>query len=221
MSEPKQVSLLVQVLLFISVAFIGAMILSLYDFLHPALATGIPATIFVVIVGIMVIRDGLPFYNILPPFITTLIGGGLLVYMLLIEVHPVFIYLACILIFFIIYAATYIVFHDPFSHEKYDGVFNPSVEDWIINLKDPHPLPRRNAAKILGEKADSQAVEPLIAALKDEDMKTRKAAAEALGNIGDVRAIDPLTSVRENDSRAVRKAANEALKKINISNSEQ
>ena len=49
---------------------------------------------------------------------------------------------------------------------------------------------RTDAARVLGEIGDPQAVEPLITALKDKTWDVRKAAAEALGEIGDARAVE-------------------------------
>jgi HEAT repeat protein len=54
------------------------------------------------------------------------------------------------------------------------------------------PEVRRQAAKALGNLAETDAVEPLIAALHDDDSAVRVGAVRALGQIGDRRAVEPL-----------------------------
>ena len=51
---------------------------------------------------------------------------------------------------------------------------------------------RRDAAKVLGDIGDVQALDALIHAFNDEESSVRAFAAGALKKIGDTRAIDPL-----------------------------
>ncbi|MBI5207296.1 MAG: HEAT repeat domain-containing protein [Candidatus Firestonebacteria bacterium] len=66
------------------------------------------------------------------------------------------------------------------------------INELIEKLRDNDPSIRANAAKLLGELKDSQAVEPLIKALKDNNLEVQCKATEALGEIKDIRAIKPL-----------------------------
>ena len=75
---------------------------------------------------------------------------------------------------------------------------------------------RYNAARILGEMGDSEAVEPLIDVLKnDKNGSVRLYAARALGELGDPAATIPLIeSLREDRNVDVRVRAARALGKL-------
>lgn len=61
--------------------------------------------------------------------------------------------------------------------------------------------PRREAAELLGERQDPEAVEALMEVLSDPDAKLRLAAVEALGRIGDARAVAPLAGLLADRTR--------------------
>lgn len=85
------------------------------------------------------------------------------------------------------------------------------VDDSIIDLQDPDPQIRGNAAAWLESNGDQRAVDPLIEALKDESEYVRMEAAHALGRIGDTRAVDPLIEALKDEIGNVRSSASEAL----------
>lgn len=75
---------------------------------------------------------------------------------------------------------------------------------------------RREAATVLGQLGDSQAVGPLITALQDQDSTVRQAVATALGQLGDSQAVGPLITALLDQSRspAGRQAAATALAQL-------
>lgn len=75
---------------------------------------------------------------------------------------------------------------------------------------------RYNAARVLGEIGNAEAVEPLIEALKhDKNGSVRLYAARALGELGDIDATQPLiSSLREDRNVDVRVRAARALGRL-------
>ncbi|MDH4378330.1 MAG: HEAT repeat domain-containing protein [Vampirovibrionales bacterium] len=75
---------------------------------------------------------------------------------------------------------------------------------------------RYNAARVLGEMGNMEAVEPLIDVLKfDANGSVRLYAARALGELGDIRATEPLIeSLREDRNVDVRVRAARALGRL-------
>lgn len=73
---------------------------------------------------------------------------------------------------------------------------------------------RRNAAYLLGETRDRNAVQPLIGALFDHDWEVRMAAAWGLGHIGDASAVHALNGALGDRNSNVRALAVWALGEI-------
>ena len=82
-----------------------------------------------------------------------------------------------------------------------------TFDDLLVDLKTSNSEKiRYNAARVLGEMGDLNAVEPLIEVLKeDKNGSVRLYAARALGELGDDRATQPLIdSLREDRNVDVR-----------------
>jgi len=78
-------------------------------------------------------------------------------------------------------------------------------------LKDTRWRVREQAAKVLGEIKDVQAVKGLTLTCRDRDGAVKSAAAEALGKIGDPQGIPPLIKLFKDTSKIVRETAGTAL----------
>ncbi|MCK4307846.1 HEAT repeat domain-containing protein [candidate division WOR-3 bacterium] len=87
------------------------------------------------------------------------------------------------------------------------------VEGLIKALKHKDWKIREDAAKVLGEIGDKEAVEPLIQAMKDDDRDTRRNAMLALEKIGKL-AVEPLIKALDNKDADIRCGAVEALGEI-------
>ncbi|MCA9473847.1 MAG: HEAT repeat domain-containing protein [Nitrospirales bacterium] len=81
----------------------------------------------------------------------------------------------------------------------------------ITCLKDTRWKVREQAAKVLGEIKDPQAVQALSIACRDRDGAVKSAAAEALGKIGDSKGIPTLIKLFKDTSKIVRETAGTAL----------
>lgn len=83
-------------------------------------------------------------------------------------------------------------------------------------MNSPSEKVRYNAARVLGEMGEAEAVEPLIDVLKnDKNGSVRLYAARALGELGDLRATTPLVeSLREDRNVDVRVRAARALGRL-------
>jgi len=92
---------------------------------------------------------------------------------------------------------------DPMERKKYEK-----------DLKYGTPDKRWEAAEVLGEAGDCNAVPPLIEALGDEVPKVRVYVAEALGKLGDGKARGPLKGILGDPYPVVRYAAGEALARL-------
>lgn len=66
------------------------------------------------------------------------------------------------------------------------------AETLAVQLKDPNPIKRREAAQALSTKGNWWSIKPLSDALQDSDSETRRFAARALGDLQDRRAVEPL-----------------------------
>lgn len=89
-----------------------------------------------------------------------------------------------------------------------------SVDQFLLELKDPDEIVRSTAAGALGHSKSEKAVEPLILALKDNHIYVRHGAAWALGEIKSKKAIDALRQALNDDDEITRGKAAEALGKI-------
>jgi diguanylate cyclase (GGDEF)-like protein len=78
----------------------------------------------------------------------------------------------------------------------------PAAKSLIKALKNKSEVVRAEAAEILGEIKEKEAIEPLIEALKDEDWEVRKRAALALRNLGE-NAVEPLIDVMESEDEEI------------------
>lgn len=87
-----------------------------------------------------------------------------------------------------------------------------TIDELIAKLKGNDPQIRAQAARQLGERADTRAVEPLIAALDDPDYIVRYMVPSILGKLGDVRVIKPLIGVLRDDEINIRNGGRLALK---------
>ncbi|MBC8099669.1 MAG: HEAT repeat domain-containing protein [Armatimonadetes bacterium] len=76
----------------------------------------------------------------------------------------------------------------------------PTIDDYIANLRSAKPDVRRNAAWTLGRSRDIRILLPLITALNDPDADVRVRVAEALGNLRDARAVEPLLAALSHES---------------------
>jgi len=74
----------------------------------------------------------------------------------------------------------------------------PAVPQIAVALKDPNPIVRQGAAKVLNRigKDSAPAVPTLIEALDDSDPTVRHESAETLEKIGTPAATKPLTTYR-------------------------
>ena len=91
------------------------------------------------------------------------------------------------------------------------SIGSPAVPALAAVLREGRILPRRTAARTLGEIGDPDVVEPLAAALDDEDPGVCQAAAVALAGCGDPRAVEPLVSMLAATPSDVRHAAASSL----------
>jgi HEAT repeat protein len=93
-----------------------------------------------------------------------------------------------------------------------------STSDWLVRLKDPDVVKRRQAIRELGSKTgEAERVVPaLVEALRDENGYVRHDAATTLGKFGeDAReAIPTLLAALKDADPSVRRAAAAALKHI-------
>jgi HEAT repeat protein len=93
-----------------------------------------------------------------------------------------------------------------------------STDDWLLQLKDPEVVKRRQAIRELGvRRTDAERVAPSIAAaLQDENGYVRHDAALTLGKLGPAAkmAVPALVAALRDKERGVRKAAGQALKRI-------
>ena len=75
-----------------------------------------------------------------------------------------------------------------------DNLNEKELIEAINQLQDEDPEVRKNAADVLADARDEQAIEPLINALNDENPQVRFKSAQALGNMGKS-AVNPLIEV--------------------------
>jgi HEAT repeat protein len=85
------------------------------------------------------------------------------------------------------------------------------IDKALRGLRDPNAPVRENAARALGEVADTRALEPLLEALSDESEDVREEAARALGALGDRRAVPALIDTLRGDWYLARLTAVSAL----------
>lgn len=87
---------------------------------------------------------------------------------------------------------------------------------WTQTLHaNPMKLTRKNAARMLGQIGNREALPALVEALKDPFDGVRMESARALGVLGDERAFPALYDISERDTDGgVRSAATEAIEKI-------
>jgi HEAT repeat protein len=92
------------------------------------------------------------------------------------------------------------------------------VSHWVEALRDPDPVVRMKAVKILGNvgPADATAIPALITAVKDADFAVRDEAVLALLKIGPAArdAIPVLTEAQHDEDPTVRSHAAKALARI-------
>jgi HEAT repeat protein len=94
----------------------------------------------------------------------------------------------------------------------------PSTDDWLVQLKDPDVVKRREAIRELAPRTTEarRIVPALTEALRDESAYVRHDAAVALGKFGaEAReAVPALTAALKDKEQNVRVAAGTALTKI-------
>ncbi len=78
-------------------------------------------------------------------------------------------------------------------------------------LKDPDPVVRTGAVRVLGLAGRPDAIEALTTATQDTDKDVRRSAVAALGQIKDPKTIDPLIAALKDSYWFVRSEAAEAL----------
>ena len=86
----------------------------------------------------------------------------------------------------------------------------PNITKLSMQLEDPDPNVRWNAAEALGKSGSSDAINPLIKALADEDIAVHNAAAEGLGKLGKP-AVAPLEALLNDVEPGMRRLAAFAL----------
>jgi hypothetical protein len=76
------------------------------------------------------------------------------------------------------------------------------------------PSHRAQAALVLGESEDPEALQPLCDGLKDPDERVRAASAQALGTLGEVAGLECLEAGTEEPDATAREARQAALVKL-------
>ncbi len=80
--------------------------------------------------------------------------------------------------------------------------------------KGAEPPQRIQAARVLGESEDPEALQPLCEGLQDPSGEVRAAAAEALGKLGEVGAVECLEARKDEPDEAAQAAITAALKTL-------
>ena len=92
----------------------------------------------------------------------------------------------------------------------------PARDRLIFILGEGHVHRRQDAAFVLGEMRDPEAVPALILAMHNPDALLRKISVEALGKIGGQDAVDVLKAACEDHDPHVARAAGKALNSLNV-----
>ena len=87
-----------------------------------------------------------------------------------------------------------------------------SLSRTLVKGAEPHH--RVQAARVLGESEDPEALKPLCEGLKDPSGEVRAAAAEALGTLGEVGGLECLEALKEEPDEAAKAAHAAALRKL-------
>lgn len=80
--------------------------------------------------------------------------------------------------------------------------------------KGAEPQHRLQAARVLGESEDPEALKPLCEGLKDPSGEVRAAVAEALGTLGEVGGLECLEARKDETDEAAKAANAAALRKL-------
>jgi HEAT repeat protein len=100
------------------------------------------------------------------------------------------------------------------AREALVAVGPPARDRLIFILGEGHVHRRQDAAYVLGEMKDEEAVAPLCESLKHTNSLLRMLSAQALGKIGSRKALRALNMATLDDDPAVVKEARKALAKI-------
>ncbi|HEX8826184.1 MAG TPA: HEAT repeat domain-containing protein [Archangium sp.] len=87
-----------------------------------------------------------------------------------------------------------------------------SLSRTLVKGAEPHH--RVQAARVLGDSEDPEALKPLCEGLKDPSGEVRAAAAEALGTLGEVGGLECLVARKEEADPAAKAATEAALGKL-------
>jgi HEAT repeat protein len=78
------------------------------------------------------------------------------------------------------------------------------VESLIYDLKNPDPVRRREAARLLGENKVQKATPDLVAAAQDPDLEVRREIVIALDKMRDIRALPAFVKLSADQDRLIR-----------------
>lgn len=84
------------------------------------------------------------------------------------------------------------------------NVSQVAVDNLIRDLKDPDPIRRKEAAKLLGETKSQRATPDLVAAAQDTDPSVRREIAVALDKMLDVRALPAFVKLSADQDKEIR-----------------
>jgi HEAT repeat protein len=85
------------------------------------------------------------------------------------------------------------------------------VDSLIYDLKNPDPVRRRDAAKLLGDNKVKRATPDLVAIAGDPDPSVRRAVIGALANISDIRALPAFVNQSGDSEKDIREKCIESL----------